>query len=226
MLYLKTMKKLLVNPISIASIGRTLGLATIVTILAACGTPSATDTSSPSTETATETPTETPDTTDSASLDTPEPPEQQPLTSGAEEQTVEVYWLAGDDTIELAPTPITVKTNSNQPEALLEGAFEQLFLESEAEEIYSVIPEGTQLRDVSVKPDGIYIDLSSEFATTKAVAAINASLAQVVYTATSLQPEASVWLSVDGEPLTQMTGEGIDIPQPLNRQIIDEEFTF
>ncbi|MDY6940168.1 MAG: GerMN domain-containing protein [Cyanobacteriota bacterium] len=221
------MTRLLFDRISIA---RTFGLVLLVSFLAACGTPDTTETSEPptetETETTTETPTKTPDEPDSAAVDTPEPPEQQPLAAGAEEQTVEIYWLTGDDTIALAPTPITVKANSNQPDALLEAAFEQLFSEPADAQIYTVVPEGTQLRQVSVKPDGVYVDLSSEFATTKAVAAINASLAQVVYTATSLQPEASVWLSVDGEPLTRIDGEGIDVPQPLNRQIIDEEFMF
>ena len=49
-------------------------------------------------------------------------------------------------------------------------------------------------------------------------------LTQVVYTATSLDTEQSVWLSVDGEPLELLGGEGLEISQPMTREIVDTEF--
>ena len=51
-------------------------------------------------------------------------------------------------------------------------------------------------------------------------------LGQIVYTATTLNPNSKVWLSVAGKPLTVLGGEGLEIPQPITRSIFDREFRF
>jgi spore germination protein GerM len=50
-------------------------------------------------------------------------------------------------------------------------------------------------------------------------------VAQILYTATSLQPTAKVWIDVEGKPLETLGGEGLELKQPLTRQGFEQNFT-
>jgi spore germination protein GerM len=140
-------------------------------------------------------------------------------------QTVQVYWLKDTGTkLEPVPVSASVKTNAKDPNSVLKAAFEQLLSAPSDPQFVNAIPKGTQVRTITVKGDGIYVDLSPEFAQGGGSAGIIGRLAQVLYTATSLDSQAAVWIRIDGKPLTSIGGEGIEIPQPMTRQNFQEQF--
>ncbi len=88
----------------------------------------------------------------------------------------------------------------------------------------STIPVGTKLLSAQVKPDGIHIDLSQEFTQGFGATSMIGRLGQVIYTATSQNPDAPVWISVEGKPLEVLGDVGVEIRQPITRQQYDQDF--
>jgi spore germination protein GerM len=148
-----------------------------------------------------------------------------PLTQAPTQQTVQVYWLKTDaDSIEPAASPVTVA--ANQPNAVLKAAFEEMLEGSGDPALTSTVPQGTKLREVQVKEDGIHVNLSEEFTTGGGSTSMTGRLAQVIYTATTLNPEAPVWISVEGKPLEVLGGEGLIVDQPMTRDSFEENFSY
>lgn len=140
------------------------------------------------------------------------------------QQTAQIYWLRDTGSnLELVPNPITVA--GGQPNAVLGAAFTSLLAGPTDGTLGSTIPEGTELRGLTIQEDGIHVDLSEEFTTGGGSASITGRVAQVLYTATSLQPDAKVWINVEGKQLEVLGGEGLELKQPLTRQSFQENFT-
>lgn len=150
------------------------------------------------------------------------PPSPKPT---AAEQTAKIYWLRDTGkNLELVPKPITVA--AAEPQAVLEAAFDGLLAGPKDTSVNSTIPEGTKLRSVKIHNDGIHVNLSPEFTTGGGSDAMMGRVAQVLYTATSLQPNAKVWIDVEGKPLELLGGEGLVLDQPMTRQSFKENFSF
>lgn len=140
------------------------------------------------------------------------------------EKTLQVYWLKpSDTTVELAPRPVKV-SSSGDANARLGSAIQQLLAGSTTADETTTIPAGTQLRNLSIKTDGIHIDLSKEFTRGGGSTSMTGRLAQILYTATSLNPGAGVWFSIEGKPLETLGGEGLVLEQPLTRQKFEQDF--
>lgn len=170
--------------------------------------------------------TRAPNATTSPNFSTAQPPQQTQSAQPAESEVARAYWLQDTGTgVELVPSQIALQPDL-QPEAALQAAFAQLLTGPKAGEtaIATTIPQGTQLRSLTVEPDGIHIDLSKEFTAGGGSTSMTGRVAQVLYTATSLQPDAKVWLSVDGEPLETLGGEGLLLDQPFTRQSFAKDF--
>ncbi len=142
------------------------------------------------------------------------------------EKEANIYWLQPNNSkVKLAPNATAVAPADTTPNAALEKALNGLLAGPADPAVTTTIPKGTTLKALEVKPDGIHIDLSAEFASGGGSASMQGRVAQVLYTATSLDPSAKVWLSVDGKPLENLGGEGLLLEQPMTRQNFDQNFS-
>jgi spore germination protein GerM len=149
-------------------------------------------------------------------------PESSASTNSTE-QMVQVYWLQTLDTgIEPVPSSITVQ--GDEPETILSAAFEKMLEGTSEPDLTSTIPAGTTLQNLDIENDGVHINLSQEFTTGGGSTSMLGRLAQVVYTATTLNPDAPVWISVEGQPLEALGGEGILVEQPMTRNSFEQNF--
>jgi spore germination protein GerM len=149
------------------------------------------------------------------------PSNPAPATS---EHSPQVYWLKpAGDRLQLVPTPIqgTVPSNS---EIGMQAALNQLLAGPVNPDTSTTIPAGTTLRNVMVKQDGIHIDLSPEFKKGGGSESMIGRVAQVIYTATSSDPKAKVWLSIAGKPLETLGGEGLMLNYPITREQFQKDF--
>jgi spore germination protein GerM len=147
------------------------------------------------------------------------PSAQAPTT----EKTAQIFWLRDAATdMELVPVAVKVKSDDRQ-EALLTAAVNNLLSGAPSKDLITGIPQGTQLRSLKVKADSIYVDLTKPFTTGGGSLSMTGRLAQILYTATSLDPKAKVYLSVEGKPLTVLGGEGLIVEQPLTRSQFEQD---
>lgn len=175
---------------------------------------------------------ETP-TTDSATGDAPtaQAPQSVPTTEGSDDlslnqQPLSVYWLGAEGgELELVPAPMgTEAAKSESSASEIRAAVDTLLAGPESAQHTTTIPDKTKLLDLSVENDGVHVDLSPEFTTGGGTASMQGRVAQILYTVTSGNPQEQVWLSVDGEPLEVLGGEGLLLDQPLTRQNFQENF--
>jgi spore germination protein GerM len=116
--------------------------------------------------------------------------------------------------------------NSKDPNVLIKRPLSSLLASAGKPDgkLTSTIPVGTKLLSANVKPDGIHIDLSKEFTQGFGATSMIGRLGQVIYTATSQNPDAPVWISIEGKPLETLGDVGAEIRQPITRQQYDQDF--
>ncbi len=158
------------------------------------------------------------------STDIPTPTESPVSQPSETKQRGQVYWLkTTGDRLKLAESPLSVQKSLTDQE-VLETAVNSLLLGVEKGENETTIPQETKLLSLELDNKDIYLNLSSKFTTGGGSASMIGRLAQLLYTATSLDANGKVWLSIDGEPLELLGGEGLIIEQPMTRQWFEENF--
>jgi spore germination protein GerM len=151
-------------------------------------------------------------------------PHSSPRVQTPNEKAVKVYWLKDTGShFEVVPSSIALQ-NADKPSTVLDDAFKSLLAGSSDPKLTTTIPQGTKLRSLEVRDDGVHVDLSQEFTSGGGSASMTGRLAQVIYTATSLNPNAKVWINVEGKKLDVLGGEGLEIEQPMTRKSFDENF--
>lgn len=90
--------------------------------------------------------------------------------------------------------------------------------------ITTLVPDGTELRDISIDDGIATVDLSADFAAGGGTFSARGRLAQVVYTLTQFSTVDRVRFELDGEPVTVFSPEGIIIDKPLGRAAFRDDF--
>ena len=97
----------------------------------------------------------------------------------------------------------------------------QLFNTTQNNQLSSTIPPETKLLGLRIDDTGIHVNLSDEFRYGGGSTSMIYRVAQVLYTASSIEESANVYLSVEGELLDEenpLGGEGLILAEPLTRQ--------
>ncbi len=141
----------------------------------------------------------------------------------------QVYMLqAKGNQLEMVPIATSRSEPSRSETAVLTATINYLLANPQLANLSSAIPPGTRLLNLQIKPEGIHLNLSQEFTRGGGSTSMTYRVAQVLYTATSLEPTAKVYLAVEGKLLDQdnpLGGEGIILQQPLTRQQLIYDFS-
>ncbi|MFN4066217.1 MAG: GerMN domain-containing protein [Thermosynechococcus sp.] len=143
----------------------------------------------------------------------------------AQQQETQIFWVKNEgDTLVLVPSTVRITTPARRPELFIQSRLERLLAGPANRDVTTSIPENTRVNRVEVKGDGIHVDLSPEFTKGGGSASMQARLGQILYTATASDPNAPVWISIGGEPLRVLGGEGLEVMQPMTRQDFQAAF--
>ncbi|MDZ8095072.1 MULTISPECIES: GerMN domain-containing protein [unclassified Nostoc] len=152
-----------------------------------------------------------------------EQPAQPSTRQPANEQTPNVYWLRPKDkNVALVPQP--VKVASVLPNQALEAAFQSLLAGPTEGTDSTTIPKGTKLLGLKAEKDEVHVNLSEDFTSGGGSTSMMGRVGQVVYTATTLNPKAKVYIDVNGKPLDVLGGEGLELQQPLTREQFQKDY--
>lgn len=142
-----------------------------------------------------------------------------------QEQTAEIYLLRDTGkNLELVPIPVKVSASKDKPSEFINAAFNSLLTAKNDGDTSSTIPSGTKVLGVKIENDTVRVNLSDKFTSGGGSASMTGRVGQVVYTATSLNPNAKVYIDVNGQQLDVLGGEGLELDQPLTRDSFTKNY--
>jgi spore germination protein GerM len=140
----------------------------------------------------------------------------------------QVYWLrSNQNKLTLVAKSLPPNTSVSTPQQVLTIAVQNLLSAKPRDDLTSTIPKGTKLLSLKVRADGVHVDLSPEFRSGGGSTSMIYRVAQVIYTASSLNPNAKVFLSVGGQSIDDrhpLGGEGLSLRQPTTRTQFTNDF--
>jgi spore germination protein GerM len=151
-----------------------------------------------------------------------------PTIAQTQENTVKIWRLDDDGkkTTLVARASKDPETATSNPETRVQRSMSSLLASAGKLDgkLTSTIPVGTKLLSAKIQSDGVHIDLSKEFTQGFGATSMIGRLGQVVYTATSENPDAAVWITVEGKKLEVLGDVGVEIRQPITRQTYNQDF--
>lgn len=156
---------------------------------------------------------------------TPEAPKVvQKAQSKLIQSQAKTYWLsANSDKLDFVTNAVSVQKSANKNQ-VLQTALEQLLSQTPNPPASTAIPSGTQLLSLKMSDKGVYLNLSDAFTQGGGSESMAGRLGQILYTASSVDPNMPVWISVEGKLLETLGGEGLMLEQPITRQWFKENF--
>ena len=131
-----------------------------------------------------------------------------------------VYFLRDG---KVAPVRRAVPTSLDPERAALEALLEGPTADEAASGLTSAIPDGTELRDVSLDGGVATVDLEGTFDQGGGSASMLGRVAQVVATLTRFGTVEKVAFRLDGEPVDAIGGEGVSVDPPIGRRAIEDQ---
>ncbi len=128
-----------------------------------------------------------------------------------------LYWLKVEQGKEMLVSDPLLTAPKDNPTAALRQAM-NLLLGTPPKDMTTAIPSGTRLLDLQLKNGAVYVNLSREFTSGGGSYSVIYRVAQVIYTASSLNPQAPIYLHIEGQPAPPIAGEGLVIDYPTTRR--------
>jgi spore germination protein GerM len=151
-----------------------------------------------------------------------------PSIAQTQENTVKIWRLDDDGkkTVLVPQVRPDTQSSTTDPEVRLNRSISSLIASAGKPDgkLTSTIPVGTKLLSAKILTDGIHVDLSKEFTQGFGATSMIGRLGQVVYTATAQNPDAPVWITVEGKKLEVLGDVGVEIRQPITRQTYNQDF--
>lgn len=163
-------------------------------LAAACGSSSSPSATQPSSM--------TPVTTVPATTSVPAPTSTVPVAT----TSVLVYFLLAEK-LHVAGRQVATANPVGAVDALLAGPTAA----EAAAGLVSLIPAGTELNSVDVRGNEVTVDLTGQFGSGGGSLSVSGRVAQMVYTLTQFPGIDTVRFSLDGSPVTELTGEGFNV---------------
>ncbi len=138
-------------------------------------------------------------------------------------QSMSLYWLTSPDNDIYYVEQQTTLRVANLEQAI-HASLEILIQGPEDSRLVSAIPPETKLLSVKVEGDDIFLNFSQEFASGGGSTSMLGRITQVLYTVTSHNESARVWIALEGEALETLGGEGLILDQPLSRESFEPSF--
>ena len=147
----------------------------------------------------------------------------------AQTETTVKIWRLDDDgkkTVLVPQVRPDTQASTTDPEVRINRSISSLIASAGKPDgkLTSTIPVGTKLLSAKILADGIHVDLSKEFTQGFGATSMIGRLGQVVYTATAQNPDAPVWITVEGKKLEVLGDVGVEIRQPITRQTYNQDF--
>ena len=140
----------------------------------------------------------------------------------------QVYWLRSDrNKLTLVAKSLPPNRSGSTPQQVLTIAVQKLLSAKPSDDLSSTIPKGTKLLNLQIRADGVHVDLSPEFRSGGGSTSMIYRVAQVIYTASSLDLNQKVFISVGGQSIDNnhpLGGEGLILQQPTTRSQFAADF--